>query len=96
MGVFMILPPLTPSTAQNLLAVLQWAGSEGLGMEQVRAVLQEMVSGCGLSPKTLPTAPAAPDTCPSCGIGRLEPVVAGGGLIITGCRRCRYSRIEGV
>lgn len=60
----------------------------GLRPEDVPALYEQMMQRAMAAP------PAGGEICPSCGQWPLAPVYNQEGLVIVGCRRCRYSEVR--
>ena len=84
-----------PSHLQSCRAVLVQAASALMRLAEVRQAI-ELRLAPGEEPPRPETRVGPPSLphCPECG-GVLLPVANGEGLLIMGCKKCRYSRIEG-
>lgn len=88
----LMLDAYSPAQLQTVKAVLSQA-ADGTTVNEILNAIESYTSL--LSPAAMADPPKKKnDTCPSCGQGRLVPVVNRDGLQIAGCPRCRYSYLQ--
>ena len=93
MGVPMNFPPISISTAQNLLAVLTYIDNSNISIEALISHLREIVDT-----QIIMNATLNKNSCPSCGKGSLyvcSQTTALVGMTVKVCsRHCGYSEVD--
>jgi|GEM_PF-4374465 len=89
----------TTTQLQTALSIITAAGQQGQSMATLKLSIEKTIEARGKKYSGMATKPKEKkrQLCPECGAELYaSPAALAEGFVALGCRKCRYSRMEGV